>query len=144
MRVRGQHSPLSLLCITMILRVRRIFFEITMFPNNINGLFNDHKINRQLHLTAELSDVKMGEMSMANYLQKVKSLSDGLADLGSPVDDAEMVVHCLNSLSEQYESATDLISLMPGMTFAQCRSLLALKEICPRGNNKVIIYFLIS
>ena len=27
------HSPLSLLCITMILRVRRILFEITMFPN---------------------------------------------------------------------------------------------------------------
>ena len=33
-RVRGQHSPLSLLCITMILRVRRNFFEITTFPNN--------------------------------------------------------------------------------------------------------------
>ena len=28
------HSPLSLLCITMILRVRRNFFEITTFPNN--------------------------------------------------------------------------------------------------------------
>src|SRR3954468_1046371 len=33
-RVRRQHSPLSLLCITMILRVRRNFFEITTFPNN--------------------------------------------------------------------------------------------------------------
>ena len=29
----GTHSPLSLLCITMILRVRRKFFEITTFPN---------------------------------------------------------------------------------------------------------------
>ena len=29
-----KHSPLSLLCITMILRVRRIFFEITTFPNS--------------------------------------------------------------------------------------------------------------
>ena len=29
------HSPLPLLCITMILRVRRDFFEITTFPNNI-------------------------------------------------------------------------------------------------------------
>ena len=28
------HTPLSLLCITMILRVRRNFFEITTFPNN--------------------------------------------------------------------------------------------------------------
>ncbi|XP_040260078.1 uncharacterized protein [Aegilops tauschii subsp. strangulata] len=97
--------------------------------NSINGLFNDHKINRQLHLTAELGDVKMGEMSMADYLQKVKSLSDGLADLGAPVDDAEMVVHCLNGLSEQCESAADLISLMPGMTLARCRSLLALQDM---------------
>ena len=32
-RVRRQHSPLSLLCITMILRVRRNFFEITTFPD---------------------------------------------------------------------------------------------------------------
>ena len=32
-RVHRQHSPLSLLCITMILRVCRNFFEITMFPN---------------------------------------------------------------------------------------------------------------
>ena len=29
------HSPLSLLCITMILRVRRNFFEITSFANNV-------------------------------------------------------------------------------------------------------------
>ena len=28
------HSPLSLLCITMILCVRRIFFEITMFRSS--------------------------------------------------------------------------------------------------------------
>ena len=35
------HSPLSLLCITMILRVRRNFFEITTFPNSgIRAWFN--------------------------------------------------------------------------------------------------------
>ena len=36
-RVCRQHSPLSLLCITMILRVRRNFFEITTFPNGISA-----------------------------------------------------------------------------------------------------------
>ena len=35
MRVRRQHSPLSLLYITMILSVRRKFFEITTFPKTI-------------------------------------------------------------------------------------------------------------
>ena len=33
-RVHRQHSPLSLLCITMILHVRRKFFEITTFSNS--------------------------------------------------------------------------------------------------------------
>src|SRR3989337_1532163 len=37
-RVCRRHSPLSLLCITMILRVRRNFFEITTFPNR--AVFN--------------------------------------------------------------------------------------------------------
>ena len=33
------HSPLSLLCITMILRVRSKFFKITTFPNmNMRGI----------------------------------------------------------------------------------------------------------
>ena len=31
-RVRGQHSPLSLLCITMILRVRRKFLKLLRSP----------------------------------------------------------------------------------------------------------------
>src|SRR4051812_48961166 len=35
MRIRGQHSPLSMLCITMIMCVRRNFFEITTFPNKM-------------------------------------------------------------------------------------------------------------
>ena len=35
--------PFSLLCITMILRVRRNFFEITMFPNK-GGTPYTHKL----------------------------------------------------------------------------------------------------
>jgi hypothetical protein len=83
----------------------------------INDLFNDH-INRQLHITTELGDVNMGELSMTDYLKKVKYLSHGLSDLGSHVKDAEMVIHYLNGLSEQYDSTSDLISLMPGITLA--------------------------
>ena len=40
------HSPLSVLCITMILRVRRKFFEITTFPNTyyIQWFSNNGKV----------------------------------------------------------------------------------------------------
>ena len=43
-RVRGQHSPVSLLYITMILRVRRIFFEITTFPNTCMLNLHPHRV----------------------------------------------------------------------------------------------------
>ena len=98
--------------------------------NAINGLFNDHKANRELLLSAELAEISMGDMTMTDYLQKLKSIADGLADLGSPVDDAKLVIHCLNGLSGKYEGASDLISLMvPTPTFAQCRSMLSLQEM---------------
>ena len=43
------HFPLSLLCSTMILRVRRNFFEITMFPNikGISPTLFQHNINME-------------------------------------------------------------------------------------------------
>ncbi|CAM0954908.1 unnamed protein product [Alopecurus aequalis] len=96
---------------------------------SINGLFNDHKINRQLHLSTEHGEIKMGELSMTEYLKKIKALADGLADLGAPEEDAKLVIHCLNGLSEQYEHGADLISLMPEITFEKCRSLLALQDM---------------
>ncbi|XP_051221453.1 uncharacterized protein [Lolium perenne] len=96
---------------------------------SINGLFTDHKINRQLHLSTELDGLDMGELTMKDYLTKVKSLSDGLTDLGAPVDDAKLVIQCLNGLPEQYDPAADLISLMPGMNFDKCRSLLELQDM---------------
>ena len=43
------HSPLSLLCITMFLRVRRNFFEITTFPNTMTQmLYAPHVGEREL------------------------------------------------------------------------------------------------
>ena len=42
------HSPLSLLCITMILRVRRNFFEITTLPTELSLGHNWSKSTRDV------------------------------------------------------------------------------------------------
>jgi hypothetical protein len=47
--------------------------------DSINGLFSDHKMNRQVMLSAELGDISMGNLSMTDYLQKLKTLGDSLA-----------------------------------------------------------------
>jgi hypothetical protein len=98
--------------------------------DSINGLFSDHKINRQLMLSAELGDISMGDLSMTDYLQKLKTLGDSLADLDAPIVDAQMVIHCLNGLPKKYDGAADLISLMvPPLTFGRCCSMLKLQEM---------------
>ena len=48
------HSPLLLLCITMILRVRRNFFEITTFRNtSIAGMTRNALHSNSLQLKAQ-------------------------------------------------------------------------------------------
>jgi hypothetical protein len=39
-------------------------------------------------LSAELDDISMGDLSMTDYLQKLKTLGDSLAHLDSPIADA--------------------------------------------------------
>jgi hypothetical protein len=78
-------------------------------------------------LSVELGDIRIGDLSMTDYLQKLKTLGDSLANLDAPVADAQMVIHCLNGLPEKNDSAADAISLMvPPPTFARCCSMLKL------------------
>ncbi|KAK1668517.1 hypothetical protein QYE76_056676 [Lolium multiflorum] len=110
------YGPVSLSILDAVMTPGDDLLTVTLW-NNINDLFTDHK--------------------------KVKSLYDGLADLDSPVDDAKIVIHCLNGLPEKYEFVADLISLMPEITFAQCRSMLTLQDMkhknrCARNSDTTL------
>ena len=50
------HSPLSLLCITMILRVRRNFFEITTFPTGILKILSASTVIKMLLINCSSHD----------------------------------------------------------------------------------------
>ena len=72
------HSPRSLLCITMILRVHRNFFEITTFPNN-KEMFVSHGCDKEFVVKSfvdasfdtDLDDSK----SRSRYILKVGAIS---------------------------------------------------------------------
>ena len=73
-RVHRQHSPLSLLCITMILRVRRNFFEITTFPNNETS----HKYFA--YKTKENSSASEHVLRMSEYYNHLNQVGVNLLD----------------------------------------------------------------
>src|SRR4051812_36502206 len=86
-RVCRQYSPLSLLCITMILRVRRKFFEITMFPyrNNISKIicFNIN-ICSQVHLLVYVNTSILlcsRHQAMSSHRTTIEKTKNGLGSI---------------------------------------------------------------
>ncbi|KAM2234356.1 hypothetical protein EV2_013133 [Malus domestica] len=59
--------------------------------------------NRILFLRNELMQTKKGDMSIADYLDRMNSITDNLALAGNPVNDDELVQIILNNLGPAYE-----------------------------------------
>jgi hypothetical protein len=76
------HSPLSLLCITMILCVRRNFFEITTFPNKAADEAYMQELRRQHPKLVEaeraiFAGVEGGEVIALSFDDEVEGGEDG-------------------------------------------------------------------
>lgn len=51
-----------------------------------------------LQLKSRIQNIKKGDDSISDYLQKVKSISDTLATVNSPLKDEDLLLHILNGL----------------------------------------------
>ncbi|XP_010445162.1 PREDICTED: developmental and secondary metabolism regulator VEA1-like [Camelina sativa] len=95
----------------------------------IENMFPDNKEARAIQLENELRSFTIGDLSMHDYCQKLKSLSDLLANVDSPVSERAMVMHMLNGLSEKFDNIHNVIQhKSPFPSFAAARSMLILKE----------------
>lgn len=66
---------------------------------------------------------------MTEYCQKLKTLADGLADVGNPVSDETLVLQTILGLNDNFATHAAVIPLQtPFPTFLQCRSMLHLEE----------------
>ncbi|GKC26045.1 ribonuclease H-like domain-containing protein [Tanacetum coccineum] len=68
----------------------------------ISDLVEDNKHSRTSPLKAELRSVKLGDLSMEAYFQKIESLMTILASLDSPVSDEDVVHYVIDGLPEKY------------------------------------------
>ncbi|KAM1511667.1 hypothetical protein ACFX1Z_023323 [Malus domestica] len=83
-----------------------------------------HQLRSRLHTIAQ------GDLSISEYLQCIKGISDALMAAGSPVSDHDLVDVTLNGLSDAYESFIDSIMLrISSTTLDELHGLLINKEL---------------
>ncbi|OIT36271.1 hypothetical protein A4A49_63595, partial [Nicotiana attenuata] len=95
----------------------------------IERLFHDHVSSRTLQLKIQFHNLKKGSLSIADYVHRLKSISDALTSIGNPISDSDLVLQILSGLPSEYLSVSTSISTrVPLPTFLETRSLLFLYE----------------
>ena len=72
-----------------------------------------------------------GDSTIAEYCGRMKTLTDGLRDVGHPVQDSQLVLNLLRGLNPRFTTtADDIANSATGFpSFNQVRDMLALKEL---------------
>ncbi|XP_010424379.1 PREDICTED: uncharacterized protein LOC104709468 [Camelina sativa] len=95
----------------------------------IENLFRDNKEARAIQLDNDLRSLTIGDLTVHDYCQKLKTLSDLLANVNSPVSDRVVVTYMLNGLSPKFDNIINIIKhRQPFPTFAVARSMLVEEE----------------
>lgn len=96
---------------------------------SIENLFRDNKEARALQYDHELRTATIGDLKVHDYCHKLKTLSDLLANMDSPVPDRTLVMHLLNGLSDKFDNIINVIKhKAPFPSFATARSMLIMEE----------------
>ncbi|OIT03781.1 retrovirus-related pol polyprotein from transposon tnt 1-94, partial [Nicotiana attenuata] len=95
----------------------------------IECLFRDQVSSRTLQLKVQFHNLKKGDLSINEYVHRLKSIADALTSIGNLVSDSDLVLQILSGLPPEYMSVSTSISTrIPLPTFVETRSLLFLHE----------------
>jgi hypothetical protein len=96
----------------------------------IGNQFLGNREQRTLHLDAAFRNFVQGDLSVSEYCRKFKTMADGLADLGSPIEDRILVLNILRGLNQRFEHVGSIIRrYSPFPNFLKVRDDLLLEEI---------------
>ncbi|PWA57514.1 myb-like protein P [Artemisia annua] len=97
--------------------------------DHLQGLFHDNKDARAINLDNELRSIKIGNMSINDYCTKIKSMADRLQNLGSPVNEKNLVIYAVNGLDSRFTTIVKIIRhQQPLPSFETARNMLLLEE----------------
>ncbi|GJT53733.1 ribonuclease H-like domain-containing protein [Tanacetum coccineum] len=93
-------------------------------------IFNDNKRSRSIALKAELSSMKLGDLSIDAYFRKIEPVATILSSLGSPISNDDVVSISLDGLPDKYQHVSDIIIHQdPFPDLKTFRSMLTMAEM---------------
>ncbi|XP_073354848.1 uncharacterized protein [Aegilops tauschii subsp. strangulata] len=93
-------------------------------------LFRDNQAGRAVILGAEFRNLVQGDLSIAEYCRRLKSLATDLGDVGERITDRTLTLQLIRGLNSKFRIMATLIPMQtPFPTFVQARSRLLMEEI---------------
>ncbi|KAM1263553.1 hypothetical protein ACFX2G_029156 [Malus domestica] len=90
-------------------------------------------------LRSRLHSIHKGDLSISDYLQRIKGLADSLMAAGAFVSDPDLITVTLNGLPDEYESFIDSIMLrISTTTLDELHGLLLNKEVFMHRKKKCV------
>ncbi|PWA85273.1 hypothetical protein CTI12_AA151000 [Artemisia annua] len=95
----------------------------------LQDLFHDNKTARIIQLDNEIRNMAIGNLSVNDFFQEIKSKADRLANLGSPVSDSSLVTYAINGLRAKFPDIARIIRHRDELPkFDKVRSMVLLEE----------------
>lgn len=95
----------------------------------IENQFRNNKEARAIQLDNELRTTEIGDQTIQEYTQKLKSLADLLSNVDAPVNERTLVMYLLNGLNERYDNIINVIKHKePFPSFDNAKSMLEMEE----------------
>ncbi|GJU98185.1 hybrid signal transduction histidine kinase M [Tanacetum coccineum] len=107
--------------------------------DTIETIFQENKRTRTVALKGELRVIQMGDDTPDAYFSKIDSIITLLTDLGSTMDDDDIVTYAINGLSEKYESLAQIIAHKdPFPDLATVRTMVTTEEMRLRFKQPIL------
>ncbi|GKB02306.1 Toll/interleukin-1 receptor domain-containing protein [Tanacetum coccineum] len=95
----------------------------------LEDIFHDNKHDRFIQLDNEIRNMAIGNLSVNDYFQELKSKADRLTNLGSKVSDESLVTYAINGARSKFlEIAHSIRHREKLPTFDEARSMILLEE----------------
>ncbi|XP_071687449.1 uncharacterized protein [Rutidosis leptorrhynchoides] len=96
----------------------------------LKKIFQDNKRSKIVELTVELRSLNIGDLTAEQYFRKVESLDVLLTNLGSKIDEDELVTYAINGLNKRFPHSHHIIlHSNPFPSFNTVRSMITLEEM---------------
>lgn len=90
---------------------------------------------KKVHLKTMLNNLNKGSMSIIEYFSKLKSVTDKLAIVGSPVSSLDFITHLISGFSQAYYLMVVYIGAnVLKMSINEAYSMLSIHEACLKSN----------